>query len=464
MQVPLFGIGQRSKSPMVSSQERINLYAEQPSDGERTNFVLYPTPGLIQRLDLGGAAIRGGYGLGDYLYLVHGSTVYRVDASWTATSLGSINTTAGRVSMKDNGAEIIILDGTNGYIVTISSGGIAEITDSEFPDAALTCTYSDGVFIVDAGPTSQRFYLSGDGVGTTWDSLDYDSADSNPDSLVRVVADHGELITLSQFSTEFWGYSGATDFPYSRLTSIEWGLAARWSLAPFKSSLIFLAQNKMGQVQPVLLNGYVPEPISTPELDAIINRYTTVSDATGYSYLHDGHPMYVLSFPAERKTWLFDGLTRLWSELKSGTGRHRSDLGFQWNGKSYVTDYNSGKVYELSGTTYTDNGARVTRQVVSRHILKDGEYFSVDELWVDMEPGVGLASGPGSDPQVMLQVSRDGGHSFGNELWRSIGKVGEYNARAIWRAPCGVCRDFVAKLTVTDPVQTVFLGGFMRIS
>lgn len=463
-QVALFGAGQKSKSSMVSSQRRINLYGEIPRDPERAQFVLYPTPGLSLWATLGGAAIRGWQEIGDYLYIAHQDRLYRADTAGAFTELGSLSTSSGKVSMAHNGTYLLVVDGTTGYTYNTGSGTFAEIADSDFPDGATTATYQDGLFIVDAGPTSQRFYISAQNDPTSWDALDFAAADSNPDYVVRVMADHGELIVFGQYSTEFWGYTGATDFPYARLTSVEWGLAARWSLAKFQSSLMFLGQNRMGQVQVVILNGYTPAPVSTPDEDALFNAYTVRSDAVARSFQFDGHPFYQIAFQSDAKSWLYDGLTKLWSEVKSDGTRHRGELGIVFNTKQYVSSWEDGRIYELTGESYTDDGTNVTRQVVTRHFLKDGEYFSVDELWADMEVGVGSATGQGADPQVMLRCSRDGGNSYGSELWRDLGGAGEYKTRVRWQKPTGVCRDFVAEFTVTDPVKVVFLGGFMRIS
>jgi hypothetical protein len=81
-----------------------------------------------------------------------------------------------------------------------------------------------------------------------------------------------------------------------------------------------------------------------------------------------------------------------------------------------------------------------------------------------MEAGTGLIDGQGEDPQLMMQVSKDGGHVFGNERWVSIGKQGRYRARAKFNR-LGRSRDWVFKFRVTDPVKTVFVGawgGFSR--
>jgi hypothetical protein len=78
-----------------------------------------------------------------------------------------------------------------------------------------------------------------------------------------------------------------------------------------------------------------------------------------------------------------------------------------------------------------------------------------------MEAGVGKTTGQGSDPIIMLQVSKDGGHTWGNEIWVPFGKIGEYRRRAVWRR-LGRSRDWVFKFRVTDPVKTVFVAAWGR--
>lgn len=76
---------------------------------------------------------------------------------------------------------------------------------------------------------------------------------------------------------------------------------------------------------------------------------------------------------------------------------------------------------------------------------------------------VGTAPGwkPGKDPQAMLQWSKDGGHSWSYELWRTIGKIGEYGTRVRWNR-LGVSSSRLFKLTITDPVKVVILGAYFE--
>jgi hypothetical protein len=76
-----------------------------------------------------------------------------------------------------------------------------------------------------------------------------------------------------------------------------------------------------------------------------------------------------------------------------------------------------------------------------------------------METGVGLDGGvQGSDPKAMLQWSDDGGHSWSNERWAGVGKIGKAKKRVIWRR-LGSSRDRVYRVMISDPVKVVLIGA-----
>lgn len=437
------------------------MYLEISGDGDKTNVVAYGTPGLTLHADIGESPNRCLYAVGDYVYVVNQGTFWQVDNAGVKTSKGTLSTTAGRVGIADNGTQIMVVDGPNGYIYKIADGTFTKITDADFPGADHV-TFNDGYFIVNK-PNSGQFFISGSYDGLVWDALDYATAESNPDKLVRAIADKGELILFGPESTEFWANTGSSDFPYSRMSgaAVEWGLAARWSLAKFDNSLIWLAKNRMGEVQVVRLNGYTPQLVSDSDMETIINSYGGVSDATGFSYLLNGHPFYQINFSSAKASWIYDGASNCWSELKSGSGRHRAEIAINYLNRTVVCDYENGKIYNLDGDVYTDNGDMIVSELVSKHVFANLERYVISALQVDLESGVGLATGQGSDPHIMLQISKDGGHTWGAERWVSMGKLGEYTRRAKWNR-LGQSRNWTFKLKISDPVKRVLLGAWIQ--
>jgi len=79
---------------------------------------------------------------------------------------------------------------------------------------------------------------------------------------------------------------------------------------------------------------------------------------------------------------------------------------------------------------------------------------------------IGYAAAPGYNPEVMLRWSDDGGHTWSNEHWSPIGKIGEYYKRVFFRR-LGMTlkiRDRVYELSMTDPVKIAIMGAELLIS
>ena len=453
----LFGIGQFGKSTNVTAQKRINCYLEAQPGDDRSRVAIYGTPGLVLVTSFGDTPIRGIYQKDDFLYVVHRGTLYSVNNAAVKAVLGTIGTTTGKVYMADNGRELILTDGLAGYVYNFTTAVFSQITAVGYPDLA-TVTWLDGYFIGNE-PNTQRFYVSGINNGLNWDALDFASAESNPDNLVLTISDNSNLYLFGSVSTEFWSNTGDLDFPFSRISggAIEWGCAAVNSVTKYDNSLAFLAKNRMGQVIVARMVGYLPQRISTPELEYIINNYSAVSDAVAFSYMLGGHPMLQISFPTGGQTWLYDGLTNCWSELQDTNGmRHRAELGLNYLDKTIVTDYENGNLYRLDPDVYTDNGDPIYLELISRHIAKDDKRITIDKLQLDIEAGVGLSTGQGENPQIMLSVSKDGGHTYGTEQWCSMGRIGAYQARAIWRR-LGQARDWTLSLESQTLLSVSFL-------
>lgn len=457
--VELFGSGVKSYSAVATAQRRLNCFYDVRQDGDSHKIVVRGTPGWVRWTTLNTTPIRGWHVVGSYLYVVAGAVVGKLDSSGTFTSLGVIPRASNFVSMSDNGVQLMIVDGLGGYIVTIATGVLTTIVDAAFPNGATTVTFIDGRFIVNKANTRQ-YYISNFYDGTTWTPSIFASKENSSDPLVAVDVLNGSVILWGSSTMEFWQDVGAAPNPFARVNGATqtWGLAALWSRATVNNSMAFLGQNPQGSVQVMKLEGYLPTRISTSDIENIINSFSTFSDAVALTYIIDGHTMYQLTFPTGGRSFLYDDLTKLWSEVQTGTAlvaRHFGALGVVFNTINYISDSTTGAVYAMSPTTYTDDGQLIRRQVVTKHVNLAGDKFSISEVLLNMETGQGLQTGQGSDPTIMMRVSKDGGRTFGYERTTSIGRIGQYSApRAIFRR-LGSARDFVFEFTMTDPVPFV---------
>lgn len=73
---------------------------------------------------------------------------------------------------------------------------------------------------------------------------------------------------------------------------------------------------------------------------------------------------------------------------------------------------------------------------------------------------------PGYNPQVMLRWSDDAGHTWSNEHWNSMGKLGTYGTRTIWRrlGMTEKIRDRVYEVSGTDPVKIAIMGAELFVT
>lgn len=474
MLIPLIGTGIKSKSAVITAQNRINCYIEPERDQDKTALAVFGTPGLTNVLDRGATLFRGGVTEGDLRYEAQGNAFLSIDNAFAVTDLNAasrLTTVAGRVSAASSGTVLVVADGTNAYNFTIATSAFSQIASAMFANPRAV-TWQDGQFLAsfdETGTNKKRCQISADGV--TWNALDFRAVESTPGALIRPYSFNGEVHQFCDSGIEFWGFTGDPTFPFApiRGATLKTGLAARWSIAEAGDSLFFLGRKAgKAQVQPFELIGHQARSIGTPDLTDAINKYGTKGDATGYAFQIDEHSFYVLSFPAAGKTWMYDAYASeilgmpVWTERQSAGARHYSDLSFTLVERAYVTDYRSGKIHRIDTDVYTDAGSAIAFELVTKHFFKDTDRVTVDELEAVFETGVGLNGAvQGSDPMVMISISRDGGRTWGAEQQRSLGKAGEYRKRVVVRK-LGTARDFVFKFRITDPVRRILANLSIR--
>jgi hypothetical protein len=338
-----------------------------------------------------------------------------------------------------------------------------------------TCDIVDNYFVYNR-PESQQFGASGV-LSPISGSTSFSSKDGSPDDLVALIVDHREVYLMGEASSEVWTDVGAVPFPFQRIpgTNTQHGIAAKFSLARFGDSFCYVSRNNRGQAQIMQMKGYVPTRISNHAVEnSITNKY--VDDAIAWTYQLEGHECYVVSFPTLELTWAFDLASGMWHKWlyteNDGTyTRHRGNCCAAFQGMVLVGDYEDGSIYEIDKNNYTDNGQKIRRLRRAPHLVSDFQRQYFDELQIQFQPGVGLtgittpldSAVVGADPQAMLRWSNDGGSTYSNEHWTSIGLVGKYKNRAIWRR-LGMARDRVFEVVVSDPINAVIISANLKAS
>ena len=358
-------------------------------------------------------------------------------------------------------------------------------------------------------PGTQQFGAS-DPLSPISQSTSFASKDGSPDNLVSIIVDHREVFLLGEASSEVWIDVGAVPFPFQRIpgTSTQHGIAAVYSMARLANSFAYVSRNNRGQGMIVQMNGYIPQRISTHAVEnTLVNQY--IDDAIAYTYQLEGHECYVVTFPTIDLTWVYDSTTQMWHKWLSVDNanvyhRHRSNCSAVFQNMVLVGDYSNGKIYELDRSNYTDDGSEVRRLRRAPHLVADLQRQYFDEFQIQFQPGVGttgfykpesaifikspyiiypdasLIIGPLDNvilgiqntinatdvttyPQAMLRWSNDGGSTWSREYWVTIGSMGRFKNRAIWRR-LGMARDRVFEVVVTDPVKAVIVSANLKAS
>jgi hypothetical protein len=284
-----------------------------------------------------------------------------------------------------------------------------------------------------------------------------------------LIVDHREVYLLGEVSSEVWIDAGTSPFPFQRIpgTSTQHGIAAPFSVARLGNSFAYLSRNIRGQAQIVQMNGYVPTRISTHAVENSLTNQV-VSDAIAWTYQLEGHEVYVINFPSINLTWCYDVASGMWHKwlYTNNLGQYeraRGNCCVQFQGLVMVGDYSNGKIYKLDPLNYTDDGQQVRRLRRAPHLVADFQREYFDELQIQFQPGVGNSTGQGENPQAMLRWSDDGGSTWSTEHWTSIGLIGRYKNRAIWRR-LGTARDRVFEVSLTDPVKAVIVSANLKTS
>jgi len=508
MKTPILGSSYVARSVNAADSRMVNLFPEVVPEGGKEPAFLNRAPGLRFLATIGTGPVRGVWSFSSTsttAFVVSGNQVYKIDQSYAATLIGTVTGT-GPVSMADNGTQLFIACNGPSFIYNNATNVFALISDPDFP-GAVTVSYLDGYFVFNE-PNSQRVWVTSLLDGLSVDPLDFASAEGAPDGLVALIVDHREAWLFGTNSVEVWYDAGSADFPLQRIQGAynEIGCIAPYSVAKLDNGLFWLGADARGQGIVYRANGYTGVRVSTHAVEWQIQQYSDLSDAVAYTYQQDGHAFYVLIFPSANTTWVYDVAAGVWHEragfVNGAFTRHRSNCQMAFNNEIVVGDFENGNIYAFDLNTYADNG-QIQKWLRSWRALPTGQNnlkrTAQHSLQLDCETGVGLSGSmiaetiylqtedgdylitedsnylisddvtpvtQGSDPEVMLRWSDDGGHTWSNEHWASVGKIGQYYRRVFWRR-LGMTlklRDRVYEISGTDPVKTVIVGAELLLS
>jgi hypothetical protein len=463
MKIGLVGETYQQRSLPFNAQRTINFFPIFDQSGKETG-ALYGTAGLELFADSGALGNRNCFTSSNgRSFFVAGATLFEVLADGSITNRGALLTSTGNVSINENNTQLGICDGTYLYTLTYSTDSFAQVTDADLPAVVGFLTAIDNYFVVtDAG--SGRFYISAIGDGTSWDALDFATAESNPDELLCVKNALGQLWLFGTRTTEIWTNTGSSNFPFRRISGAvtETGIIAPHSIQDVDNSVMWVGGDKHGSGIVYKAQGFVPQAISTEPINIMISKATSPQDITSWVYQEDGHTFYALTGGGLETTLVYDISTQQWHERSYNNNGdlspHLAQCATFAFGKQLVGDRRNGKIYDMSLDYFDDAGENIVSERIYTHISDMDKRMRYNRLDISMETGVGNPDD--LNPLISLQLSKDGARTWSNWYNTPIGRVGQYLTKISFRR-LGIAEQMTFKIRISAKVKKALTGSYL---
>lgn len=449
--VNIVGASAKHRSEQLTSQRTLNMWPEYNEEA-RDVVSLQPTPGTVAFAS-GSSSDRGLGVHNGVLYQVYGTNLQSISGAGVRSTLATIPGTE-RCILRSDGNELVIVSGDG---VAYSWDGATLSTGTTNFESPTACAIINSQFIYNA--QGAKFWVADPDTPLTVNGLNYANADSNPDDLVRPYDFADRIYFMGDETIECWYNSGTGNPPIDPIQGavIPVGLGARYSVSNNDQFMYFLGDDKTVY----RLVGSNEQRISDVCLANALEGYTDTSDAIGFCYTIQNQNFYQLTFPTEDKTWCFHETTGKWFEMSTGIsdGRHLANSYAYCYGKHLVADYNDGSIKEWSLSAFDDDGTTIIRERIGAVIDAGylgrqymGREFEMNWFRLVAEVGVGLVTGQGSDPTVMLSFSDDRGITWSSEINGYLGGMGKYQTEVRWDGGLGAAYQRLIKIRFSDPV------------
>lgn len=427
----LISAGVSDETALAMRAELINLIPELMPKGARSEYILRTPPGAVLFENIASAGdIRGMYAMGEVLYVVAGERLYSISDSGVRTNLGTILGSS-RVYfadgyIPDTSRQLAIGTGDFGYIYDTVSG-LTEITDTDFTTRVVPTTpaYINGYFV---WPTEDGFLPSDQLAPTAYSAANFQSAESSTDGVVAVRAVYGQLWVYGSRTIEVFEIAASGSTIFTRVQTIEYGLAAPAAVALADNGVFWLDQYK----RVYRANGFTPVRVSTNQVEQDL-KGRDVSGAFMFTWVDRGHEFVALTVP-DGKTFVYDCQTQLWHRRKTeDTDRWMPNGIVVCYGETFLADFRDGRVYRQDYAFRREGGYRIIREFYSGYLHSGGGAMFMNCLTLVVDTGNAETDGDldQTAPVIEMRYS-DNGKSFGNFKPRSLGLVGEYAKLVRW--------------------------------
>jgi hypothetical protein len=437
----------------TAAQRSVNLYpmlVESPN--EDSQMVLESAPGLSLVHDFG-ATVYGLHAVDDRLFAVAGTTLYEVSTADTVVSRGTV-AGGSTVSMADGVGQLAIVNGPQLSVFSLSTATITNVTAAGWLGSDVV-DFLDG-YMIFSEPGEDLFYISAIDDATTLDTLDFSSADTQPDDIVSLIVNRRELYLFGTKSTEVWINSGDPDFPLARYqgTPIDVGIVGARAVCRAAGSLFWIGKTTTGGPYCYTLEGYQPRRASTQTVEQQLLKSTDIASTRVWSYQDAGGEFVCVNAPGLETTWVYDLSTKLWHERGELSGGDWAPSRIVHAASRNGTHYVAGgtKLYKMSRDYHSLAGDALVRERTFPHLVGPS-FDSVPYRSLELRCTTGEETAPGA---ITLESSNDGGRTWFSPLQRSLGNTGARTQRVRWlglgTCPAGGSRVFRLRSSSAVPL------------
>ncbi len=428
--IPLVGGSYSDMTRPFSVQDTVNylpVFAEKA--GTRSPTMLRTVPGM-QEYAFAGSRHRGGYVAEGKLFFVSGTGLYQLMPTGSVSWLGVIPGT-GRVSFSHNqitnGNQVLIVNGSSGYIWNTVTSTLVRITDAGYPGAIVADFISQR--FVQIEPQRRYFFNSALVDGLSYNALDTYEGEASPDPMVSLIVTHSEVVVFSEGTTEFFDYTGTTNALFeNKQIVVERGCGARFSPCNLDNSVFFIGDDGRGY----RLNGYTPERITTGPIEQAW-ALCDLSKAFAFTWEDRSHSVWYVTFP-DGYTWGYDVSTREFHRRQSyGMNRWRLAWLVKWRGDYYGGEYNTGRIFRLDWNYLLEGCAPIISERITGVGHDNQNIMTVHELECVFDTGQEVTVCAPVFPLAFdMNQTRADGVIFGGSLPdMAVGDVVDFHYRTI---------------------------------
>lgn len=469
--VPFIGGSYNDDNRAFSVQECVNyLPVVAESAGTRSVSMLRTPPGMrnfarITHTSEAGdedGPHRGFRNVEGRLFAVIGASLYEIKANGTYTRLGKIPGRS-RVGMShnkvENGNQVMIVNGSAGFIYDTASSTFSTITDPGFP-GGICVDYIDSMFLV-VDPQRRYIMPSALNNGLAWDTTERVSAEASPDRLRVAIVSHQQVLGGGERTTQVYQSTGlTTELLRDTDAGIERGFASTFCAVNLDNSVFFVGDD--GIVY--RMDGYTPIRISKAPIEQALAR-CDLSKCFAFIWEDRGHKVYYLTCP-DGHTWGYDCATREWHRRQSkGLDRWQVNTLVKWNGAWYAGSFANGQMWRLDwdwqaeGDYIPADEEEETEAVYPDELISErtGPVYAAsqnlitfNQLELVFDAGQPAPDWALNDHYCEIAISKNAGHTFGSYSQHSIGATGDFLKRVL-RQGMGQSRQFVVRVRVSSP-------------